>query len=70
MVVSEVHDQDVPFLKAEIQNLLAKGAVEVVRPKERENGFYSRYFLVTKKDSRSYPIVDLHQLNRALGKLI
>lgn len=36
--------------RAEIHNLLAKGATEVVPLEECGTGFYSHYFLVPKKD--------------------
>ncbi len=34
----------------EEMNLLEKGAIEIVPPAQSESGFYSRYFLVPKKD--------------------
>ncbi len=33
--------------------------IEVVPPSERESGFYSRYFVVPKKDGGLRPILDL-----------
>ncbi len=45
-------------------SLLAKRAVESVSPAQNESGFYSRYFLVPKKDNGLRPILDLRQLNR------
>ncbi|XP_051756680.1 uncharacterized protein si:dkey-171c9.3 isoform X3 [Ctenopharyngodon idella] len=48
--------------------MLAKGAIEVVPPALTESGFYSRYFLVSKKDGGLRPILDLRHLNRALIK--
>ncbi|KAI2646656.1 DNA polymerase III subunit alpha [Labeo rohita] len=35
---------------AEVETLLRKKAIEVVPPHHRESGFYSRYFIVPKKD--------------------
>ncbi len=35
----------------ELMNLLEKGAIEIVPPAQSESGFYSRYFLVPKKDA-------------------
>jgi hypothetical protein len=46
--------------------LLAKGAIEIVPPAQSESGFYSRYFLIPKKDGGLRPILDLRRLNRAL----
>ncbi|KAL0192323.1 hypothetical protein M9458_010619, partial [Cirrhinus mrigala] len=64
LVVSE----DAHLLRSEVMNLLEKGAVEVVHPAQSESGFYSRYFLVDKKDGGLRPILDLRHLNRALMK--
>ncbi|XDV35164.1 hypothetical protein PO909_005166 [Leuciscus waleckii] len=52
--------------KAEIAKLLHKGAIEQVHPSLSESGFYSRYFLVPKKDGALRPILDLRHLNKAL----
>ncbi len=48
--------------------LLEKGAVERVPPNELESGFYSRYFVVPKRDGELRPILDLRPINRALCK--
>ncbi|KAL0152776.1 hypothetical protein M9458_052499 [Cirrhinus mrigala] len=64
LVVSKVAH----VLCSEVMNLLEKGAVEVVHPAQSESGFYSRYFLVPKKDGGLRPILDLRHLNRALMK--
>ncbi len=48
--------------------LLEKGAVERVPPNELESGFYSRYFVVPKRDGGLRPILDLRPINRALCK--
>ncbi len=37
-------------LEQEVNTLLRKEAIEVVPPLDRESGFYSRYFIVPKKD--------------------
>ncbi len=39
-----------------------------VPPSERESGFYSRYFVIPKRDGGIRPILDLRPINRALGK--
>ncbi|XP_078241458.1 uncharacterized protein LOC144586699 [Pogona vitticeps] len=55
-----------PVLEEEILTLLQKEAIQVVSPKDILNGFYSRYFLVPKKDSGLRPILDLRNLNKFL----
>ncbi len=55
-------------LRQEVCNLLEKGAIEKVPPSERESGFYSRYFVIPKRDGGLCPILDLRPINRALGK--
>ncbi len=67
VVMSAVQTQNASFLRAEIHSLLEKGAIEVVHPEERESGFYSCYFMGSKKDSGLRPILDLRQLNQALA---
>ena len=56
------------FLQQEIDSLLRKGAILNVPPKEVNKGFYSRYFLVPKKDGGYRPILDLRILNKTLVK--
>ncbi len=53
---------------AEIICLLVKGAVETVSLAQSESGFFSRYFLVPKKDGDLRPILDLRHLNQTLMK--
>ncbi|KAL0151251.1 hypothetical protein M9458_053442 [Cirrhinus mrigala] len=40
-------------MEQEVNGLLRKEAIEVVPPHDRESGFYSRYFIVPKKDGGS-----------------
>lgn len=47
-VMSAVHAQNAPFLRAEIHNLLAKGALEI-HPEERESGFTVAIFWFSRK---------------------
>src|SRR4029434_8638212 len=54
------------FLREEIISLLRKEAISIVLPEEEAAGFYSRYFLVPKKDGNYRPILDLRVLNKAL----
>ncbi|KAI2655953.1 Transposon Tf2-6 polyprotein [Labeo rohita] len=56
-------------MEQEVETLLRKEAIEVVPPHDRESGFYSRYFIVPKKDGGLRPIVDLRRLNRSVMRL-
>ncbi len=56
-------------MEQEVNTLLRKEAIEVVSLHERESGFYSRYFIVPKKDGGLHPILDLRQLNRSVSRL-
>ena len=56
-----------PFLREEIENLLNKRAVERVQNPETP-GFYSRIFLVPKKNGKFRLILDLSLLNRYIEK--
>ncbi|KAL0153220.1 hypothetical protein M9458_051474, partial [Cirrhinus mrigala] len=56
-------------MEQEVETLLRKEAIEVVPPQDRESGFYSRYFIVPKKDGGLRPIIDLRRLNRSVMKL-
>ena len=56
-------------LDHELSALLAKGAIEPVDPLQHPSGFYSTYFLVTKKTGGFRPVLDLRGLNRYLKKL-
>ncbi len=68
MVCTSVQHSNFHVLHAKVMSLLAKGAMEMVSPAKSESGFYSRYFLVPKKDGGLRPILDLRHLNRALMK--
>ena len=56
-------------LAQELSVLLAKGAIEPVDPLLQPGGFYSAYFLVTKKVGGFRPVLDLRGLNRFLKVL-
>ncbi|KAJ8006447.1 hypothetical protein DPEC_G00107360 [Dallia pectoralis] len=56
-------------LEQEVQTLLLKGAIERVLLPSRESGWYSRYFVVPKKDWGLRPILDLRLLNQTVGRL-
>ncbi len=68
VLMSTVWERNASVLREEIHNILAKRAVDTVPLADRESGFYSRYFLVPKKDGGLRPILDLRPLNRALLK--
>ncbi len=46
-------------LQQELSSLLQKGAIEEIPQAEVERGFFSRYFLVPKRDGGLRPILDL-----------
>ncbi|KAL0152747.1 hypothetical protein M9458_052470 [Cirrhinus mrigala] len=56
-------------MEQQVDTLLWKETIEVVPPHDRESGFYSRYFIVPKKDRSLRPILDLRQLNRSVMRL-
>ncbi len=64
-----VQDSNAHTLRTEGHTLLAKGAIEAVPQANSESGFYSRYFLIPKRDSGLRPILDLRHLNHSLLKM-
>ncbi|XP_033996783.1 uncharacterized protein LOC117491055 [Trematomus bernacchii] len=56
-------------LAQELSVLLAKGAIEPVDPLLQSGGFYSAYFLVSKKVGGFRPVLDLRGINRFLRVL-
>ncbi|XP_043120232.1 uncharacterized protein LOC122362727 [Puntigrus tetrazona] len=56
-------------MEQEVESLLRKEAIEVVPPHAVESGFYSRYFIVPKKDGGLRPIIDRRVLNRSVNRL-
>ena len=56
-------------LAEEVSTLLQKGAITKVSSTDQNAGFYSTYFLVTKKDGGFRPILDLRRLNRYMKVL-
>ncbi|MGL5128314.1 MAG: hypothetical protein ACRC7D_09175, partial [Aeromonas popoffii] len=65
---TEVSSDRARVLEQEVQSLLMKGAIEYVSPHESQTGFYSRYFIVPKKDGGLRPILDLRYLNKSLRR--
>ncbi len=55
-------------LQQELCSLLQKGAIEEIPQSDIEQGFFSRYFLVPKRDGGLRPILDLRHLNFSLYK--
>lgn len=56
--------QQSKLISEEVQKLLEKGAIQEVT--EDEEGFYSRLFLVPKKDGQMRPVINLRPLNQFL----
>ncbi len=56
-------------MEQEIRALLEKGAIEYIPHSNRETGFYSRYFIVPKKDGGLRPMLDLRVLNESVMQL-
>ena len=68
-VFTHAQGQSLATLKVEIQTLLQKGAIQEVNLGKNPAGFYSKYFLVTKKGGGLRPILDLRGLNGFLKRL-
>ncbi|XDV35947.1 hypothetical protein PO909_005809 [Leuciscus waleckii] len=64
VLLTLVHPEQALVMEQEVESLLAKGAIEQVYSPDRESGFYSRYFIVPKKDGGLRPILDLRLLNQ------
>ncbi len=56
-------------MEQEVETLLRKENIEVVPPHDTECRFYSRYFIVPKKDGGLPPILDLRRLNHSVMRL-
>ena len=55
-----------PSLVSEIEGMLKKEAIEIVT-NQRSRGFYSRMFIVPKKNGKLRPIIDLSPLNEYIA---
>ncbi len=69
LFLTSTNPEQALVLEQEVSSLLRKEAIEVVPPLDRESGFYSRYFVVPKKDGGLRPILDLRLLNRSVSRL-
>ncbi len=56
------------LLQQELSSLQQKGAIEEIPQSDIEQGFFSHYFLVPKRDGGLRPILDLRRLNFSLYK--
>ncbi len=56
-------------MEQKVKALLEKRAIEYVPHSNRETGFYSRYFIVPKKDGGLHPILDLQIPNNSIMQL-
>ena len=68
VLMSEATGEAAEALESEISSLLSLGAIRMVPEGERNQGFYSRYFLIPKKGGSLRPILDLRCLNLHLRK--
>ncbi len=68
VVWTVVHPEQGQLMEQEVHSLLVKEAIERVLLPDRESGFYSRYFIVPKKDGRLRLILDLRHLNCSLRR--
>lgn len=68
VIASVAHGDSARVLEAEISGLLEKRAIRRVPAGEVQKGYYSRYFLIPKKDGGLRPIMDLRALNKHLRK--
>ncbi len=59
VLATAVHSKDTQVIRIEVINLLEKGAIEIIPLAQSESGFYSRSFLVLKKDGGLLSILDL-----------
>lgn len=69
VLYTEVCPEQALVMEQEVKSLLCKDAIETVPPHEVESGFYSRYFIVSKKDGGFRRILDLRLLNQTLKRL-
>ncbi len=69
MFSNEMAPQQVLVMEQEVKAPLEKEAIEYIPHSNRETRFYSRYFIVPKKDGGLRPILDLWVLNDSIMQL-
>lgn len=65
---TNVPQKDVDLISKEISDLLEKDAIERVPKLNQQEGFYSTFFLVPKKNGKMRPVINLRPLNMYLVK--
>lgn len=65
---TRVHPERLNVLLGEVETLLEKGVIEPVPTQEIQEGFYSTFFLVTKKNGQVRPVINLKPLNAYVRK--
>ena len=68
MIQTNVSVKNTRIIMTEVNQLLVKGAIETVPANEKQDGFYSTFFLVPKKTGDLRPVINLKPLNRYLKK--
>ncbi|XP_073725558.1 kinesin-like protein KIF6 isoform X3 [Misgurnus anguillicaudatus] len=68
VIASVAKGDSARVLETEISSLLEKRAIRRVPVGETQKGYYSRYFLIPKKDGGLRPTLDLRVLNKHLRK--
>ena len=67
---TKVKKSKATIISREIDNRLAKDAIEKLPMSDIHQGFYSTLFLVPKKNGQTRPVINLRPLNQFLSKNI
>lgn len=62
---TQVEEATAELISTEVEKLLSKGAIHPVS--QESEGFYSRIFLVPKKNGQVRPVINLRPLNRSMA---
>lgn len=65
---TRVPKHQMSLILSEVESLLEKGAIEKIPQNQKQEGFYSTFFLVTKKSGEMRPIINLKPLNKFVKK--